>query len=420
MSYNPGLLFYRHYYEGIQFGDKDSAEKSNERKFLARNKQLLDTNFQPKNIPDTGSLPGIQAFRLTTAYPGLVLGTGYAHGSGLLGEFKTGFYFDHTTGMPIIPGSSVKGLLRSAFPTLYYEKAQKARESKKQEDVEAAPFWEKLGDNRTKFIAALLRGLGYETNAEREYVQRLEREIFEGMHGTDREKHGDHFAMSERDIFFDAPIVASADGKVFLDEYITPHKKPLKNPVPIQLLKVRPGVTFSFQFKLLRDYHLGRAEESETLPRLLTPDQRMELFRQILMFLGAGAKTNSGFGHFLPERQLDLGAGGTAQQHTAGDTPQPGAQMPPNPASSRRYVSLKYDRNLSGSKELVGELLRKDGDNGWFRLLNVSGFEKELKISHALMSTLEVGAHYPLAAGRVAPAENILEAKIFGFKPLDS
>ena len=32
------------------------------------------------------------------------------------GELKLGFFFDHTSGLPMLPGSSVKGAIRGAFP----------------------------------------------------------------------------------------------------------------------------------------------------------------------------------------------------------------------------------------------------------------------------------------------------------------
>jgi len=412
MSYNPGLLFYKHYYEGIQFGNKDTlVEKKNERKFKTRNDLLLATRFLPNTLPAIGKVPELLAFPLTTTYPGLILGTGYAHGSGLQGEFKTGFYFDHTTGMPRIPGSSVKGLLRSTFPGLFYEKA-------KNKDVETEQFWKKLGDNRAKFIASIIQALGYDLGKDPDPILRLEREIFEGMHGDNREKHDHHFAMRDRDVFFDALITASADGQIFSDEYITPHKKPLKNPIPIQILKVRPGVTFTFSFKLKPDYQIERDGNTETQPRMLTPAQRLELFRQILMFLGAGAKTNSGFGHFEADKQVDLsGRNPTPPSAGAGEKPvQPGQPAATSPAQ-KKYPSLLYDRKLSGNKELVGELLRREGENGWFRLLNVANFDKEVKVSHALMPDLAIGAHYLLSAGRVVPADNVLEVKIINFKP---
>ena len=43
------------------------------------------------------------------------MGVGYQHETGAMGEAKIGFYFDYTTGLPCLSGSSVKGIIRSAF-----------------------------------------------------------------------------------------------------------------------------------------------------------------------------------------------------------------------------------------------------------------------------------------------------------------
>ena len=302
-TYNPSLLYYKHYYDNIVFGDeakKPAVETRNAEVFRKHNKTLKNTRFITETLPSIHSvLPTdaensayFQTFELVTTYPGLILGTGYAHGSNLLGEFKTGFFFDHTTGMPLIPGSSVKGLLRSAFPGLYYEQVEKFRKEGKAEDEK---FWQKLGENRTNFIVALLKEIDYEINVDKDFVKQLEREIFEGLHGTDREKEDHHFPMRDRDIFFDAVIIRSKDQQIFEEDYITPHKQPLKNPIPIQLLKVKPEVTFQFQFRLQSVFH---RKDKNAQTRLLEPSQRLELFRQILLFLGAGAKTNTGYGQF--------------------------------------------------------------------------------------------------------------------------
>jgi len=56
-----------------------------------------------------------KTLELVTTYPGLLIGSGYDHEAGLFGVLKLGFFFDHATGLPIIPGSSVKGVLRSVF-----------------------------------------------------------------------------------------------------------------------------------------------------------------------------------------------------------------------------------------------------------------------------------------------------------------
>lgn len=327
MSYNAGLLFYKHYYEGIEFDGRDTArkekyEEQNEQKFLAKNKMLLNTSFQSNLLPeleklDPEGLGDFRSFPLTTSYPGLIIGTGYTHGSGLLGEFKTGFFFDYTTGMPVIPGSSVKGLLRSTFPLLYAEKADQLRKKGKNEEAE---YWDHLADNRRRFISAILSALGYPAENGADFIIRLEREIFEGMRGNDREKAEDHFAMCDRDIFYDAVIVGSKTGLIFKDDYITPHKNTkgdgvpdaLKNPTPIQFLKVMPEVSFVFQFSLKNNYQSGH------FTRLLTSDQRLELFRQILLFLGTGAKTNTGYGQFVGKGRVDFGKADGSQTSTEG------------------------------------------------------------------------------------------------------
>lgn len=67
---------------------------------------------------------------LTTSYPGLITGIGVSHQTTLkwmdqndqIPEFKLGITFDYTTGLPIIPGSSIKGVLRSFFPIMNQDK----------------------------------------------------------------------------------------------------------------------------------------------------------------------------------------------------------------------------------------------------------------------------------------------------------
>ena len=71
---------------------------------------------------------------LITSYPGLITGIGVNHQTTLkwidqtvekpvqISEFKLGVTFDHTTGIPIIPGSSIKGVLRSFFPVMNQNK----------------------------------------------------------------------------------------------------------------------------------------------------------------------------------------------------------------------------------------------------------------------------------------------------------
>ena len=93
-------------------------------------------------------------------------------------------------------------------------------------------------------------------------------------------------------IFFDAFISAIPDnGRVFAEDYITPHKNIFKNPIPIRFLKIAPDVTFTFQFKL-KD---GCFKNSQKI----SSNEKLKLFKQILLDFGIGAKRNVGYGNLI-------------------------------------------------------------------------------------------------------------------------
>ncbi|WP_242401600.1 type III-B CRISPR module RAMP protein Cmr6 [Porphyromonas macacae] len=147
-------------------------------------------------------------------------------------------YFDYTSGLPVIPGSSIKGMLRSAIEE-----------------------WDFLAN--------------YEHNngVTREEI-------------IDKVFVGKEYSIYDRDIFFDA-IPIKVDNKLFGEDYITPHSKPLKNPNPIRFLRVNPGVTYQFRF-ILKDHG-----------EKLTVDFKTKLFKAIICDFGLGAKTNVGYGQFI-------------------------------------------------------------------------------------------------------------------------
>ena len=173
--------------------------------------------------------------RLKLDYPGLVTGVGITHEALISGEFKLGFHFDYTYGMPVIYGSTVKGVLRSYF--------------------------------REEYSGTL-------------DVDEVIKDIFEG------ECNGVPKSIYDRDIFFDAIIVeASNTGHFLASDSITPHNKgELKNPIPLTFLKIAPGCTILFRFKL-RD-------------SLITAHDKKSIFTSILLKYGIGAKTNVGYGQF--------------------------------------------------------------------------------------------------------------------------
>lgn len=228
-------------------------------------------------LSETLKIENTDHFSLTTVYPGLVIGSGYAHGK--IGSkddkdaYQLGFYFDHTSGLPLIPGSSVKGALRSFFPS--FDETQKSLKKKTEKDI------------LHEYINYLL---GDEVNLDKDRMKAFENHIF---------KNGD--------VFYDA-IVTNVDKKLLASDYITPHKNTdgqtykdkndqyvqipdaFVDPIPIKFLKIAPGVTFTFQFKL-DDFRDGDLE--------ITAEQKLTLFQKILLDIGIGAKTNVGYGKFI-------------------------------------------------------------------------------------------------------------------------
>ena len=189
MSANIGWLFYKDYFKEIDYENLDSSKNE-----ATINKKVQNIINQTPTIQESEIL-GSTHFTATTTYPGLLLGSGNSHElPSIKGQAILGFHFDYTSGLPVIQGSSIKGVLRSAF-------------------------------KHSEYLEELLS----HTNLN---IQELESEIF-----------------NNNDIFFDATI-AHADGKILGDDYITPHDNPLKDPKPLRFIKILPNITFRFDFEL--------------------------------------------------------------------------------------------------------------------------------------------------------------------------
>lgn len=221
-------------------------------------KNILDSSLPKQEI--CRSFP--HSFKLKTLYPGLLIGSGYLHpvmtkaSKESAGDFQLGFFFDHSTGLPVIPGSSIKGVLRSVF---------------------ANP----------EIIQEYLKEIAPTLELELVNINLLKNAIFEGK--IDSKPIG----MYERDIFHDAFLVAGDDesGDKFLaDDYITPHIDELSDPDPIRFIKIRSNVIFQFNFDL---------KETKIGATVITREMKKELFSKILLDFGMGAKTNVGYGHFI-------------------------------------------------------------------------------------------------------------------------
>lgn len=270
---NAGWLFYRNYYHWLEkpggerflqyFAETGKLAREKDALFVEESRKMTDFEF---SLELNSFFPtGNQQIELETTYPGLVIGSGYGHQTGAMGEFKLGFFFDHCTGLPVIPGSSVKGLLRSAFPN----------RDKKRSDVQRS---------KSAFIHQILGSIRPEL--AKLHPGQLEDHLFEG-----KSSEGDYLPMHQHDVFLDAAITSTRnDGKrIFGEDYLTPHPDPLKNPIPVRFLKILPGVRFQFNF-LLQPSTLGALT--------LSAAEKTQLYRTILEQLGIGAKTNVGYGQF--------------------------------------------------------------------------------------------------------------------------
>lgn len=298
---NLGWLFYKGYYRQepkVDFISKEGKESNGTADFFRRNNQRI-TAYQLSS-----QSPLIEAFnnhfgvplQLKTIYPGLITGSGIPHQTGSKGEFKLGFQFDYTTGLPYIPGSSVKGTLRSMFPFSLKDKDSTKR---------ILPEYRK---ERMEYIRNLIIEVTDISEISEPEIQALEYAIF-----ANSTPSGQTLACSseERDVFYDAFVADSKNGVMLSDDYITPHgENPLKDPNPILFLKIRPDVTINFYFKLCTT-HLYKEEvysskqiEEEKMKndfspsdyKMITADQKRKLFEKILLCIGIGAKTNVGYG----------------------------------------------------------------------------------------------------------------------------
>ena len=243
MNRNLHQQYYKEYFKGLDFTflqNNGQAPEGVKNEIKRRNAALCGSNLMA-NMPLPECINSDQCFDLEILYPGLVTGIGINHEAKIEGEFKLGIHFDWTYGMPIIYGSSVKGVLRSYFKEFYTQK-------------EGQP-------NVNDAIDDIFNGGGK--------------------------------SIYQRDIFFDAVIVrADRKGRILCSDSITPHgDNPLKNPVPITFLKIAPGCKLQFRFKLVKTEIVH-----EGCTKILSAQEKLDIFKDILTTVGIGAKTNVGYG----------------------------------------------------------------------------------------------------------------------------
>ncbi|KGO00502.1 CRISPR-associated protein Cmr5 [Porphyromonas macacae] len=270
---NFGYWYYREYFNTIKLNNEGIV--TNFSTFnKGKNDKLNEEPLPPYN--EEVNIQGIKSFELKTCYPGLLCGVGYHHEINKPKDegdkeddpevYNLGMYFDYTSGLPVIPGSSIKGMLRSA--------------------IEEWDFLANYEPSKNTLPASL---------SDRDVLRKaIIRAVFEGG----------GLSIYDRDVFFDA-IPIRVDNKLFGEDYITPHPDPLKNPNPIRFLRVNPGVTYQFRFILKDHVDLDDKvvlKDSISLKdddKVLIADFKQELFKAIICDFGLGAKTNVGYGQFI-------------------------------------------------------------------------------------------------------------------------
>lgn len=407
---NLKYFYYRGYFDDNRLRlfqpaektEREPLEKINQPVFREKNKTLTSTArvkpFSPANLEKIGA----KELRLIVQNPGLLPGIGYPHEVGYPGEFKLGFGFDHTTGLPVLPGSSVKGVLRSVFPQVEFDGEYPHKMTKKPDSKQK---------NKAKYLFDLLNGLGipnldeYE-HGQQDFIHSLELAIFCGFDFSEKPEKKRR-PMPAHDVFFDALPVRFLENQLLGRDALAPHlNDPLKNPVPLPFVKVMPGVTFGFYFKL-RDTRIGKVE--------ISGEQKRRLFAEILCTVGAGAKTNVGYGQFEAENAGDrilkpgnIGALTSASNVITGKT------AVPQPKRWRLEKLRRYDKIVGEVVEVVGNLVR-------FRLPDVDGFDGlvEEKIpATSLIERFAVGKKFELAVSDVLIQKKVIIAKVSNYSPL--
>lgn len=264
---NLNYLFYRKYFDHLSDDKKESPLDINKAIFNATTKEV------EKEFDFT------QNFYMKTTYPGLLVGIGNPHDATGISEnevkklekeaVKIGFTLDYVTGLPVIPGSTVKGILRSAFsqyPEYVLEKLQ---------DVTGDSTWTRMSED---------------------VLKKIENNIFGNNGETD---------IAAQDTFFDAcPVKAGVENKILGEDFVTSHRgrgnrrelDGLVQPNPVRMIRVLPDVVFEFRFI---------CQTTKVDEYSLDWKIKKALFSGILEDLGVGAKTNVGYGNMIVLKNMD-------------------------------------------------------------------------------------------------------------------
>jgi CRISPR-associated protein Cmr6 len=271
---NLGLLLAR-------YVPREAIERTplpNDRYTLWRDKWLKDVC----NQLDRGKLEAVAAGMLNrwlamtegTSRTEMIAQGRLIVGLGGKGVLEFGITLHHTTGMPFIPGSALKGLCRNyALLTL-------ADEAKVDTSSEAA---------LSTFEADLFKEYAQAKPASNQNLHHAFCAIF----GSQEE--------AGACVFYDGVLSEFPNGTLFTVDVMTPHFSQYyrtsggeaphdgDSPIPVSFLTVREGTRFAFAVGLRREINDDNLRK-----------QARRWLRAALYELGIGAKTAAGYGVFMP------------------------------------------------------------------------------------------------------------------------
>lgn len=277
MVTNLHYYYNKKYFSGATLENASNGEVKGQIPAIRNRNSTLTEYSLPTEVVDKfyDGLPCTHILEYKIGYPGLVTGIGLGHEINAQGEYKLGMHFDYTYGIPLIYGSSVKGVLHSNF----HHFTDRIR----------------LENGKLKLYAATLpknEQKGVRLADDEELAKMIERSIFGSTLEADDDE-SEHLPVGDRDIFFDGiPFCPQSDTPVLSADYLCPHgDNPFKNPVPISFLRISPDVMVRLAFRLVDTIISYNGSD---IP--IEANLKYVLYRDILAEVGLGAKTNVGYG----------------------------------------------------------------------------------------------------------------------------
>ena len=263
----------------------------------------------------------------------------FVTGMGLPHPLENGFAFLDPYGIPYLPGSSVKGVLKRAAEELtLFEQDRKG--------WTVAALWWLLGFESTSAYLAQSEGRWQEAFAQRLQDSRENEEANAFLKAWDftwkdlsdlprRSKVHHRGALVFLDVFPDPP--ETPRGKMTRTDILNPHYAPYyqkqeapadnANPIPNYFLTLPENTRFSFTI-LFRPAPSLPSDIASRWKNLVE-----EAFRFAALHLGFGGKTSQGYGRMDGERALPLRPQDSVQGHPGGHPPRRNEGSPAGPRS---------------------------------------------------------------------------------------